>query len=329
MGQVFKIGIVGLGAIGARLAQQIHNHNRTSIVAVCDLSESIRNEAAAKWNATPYEDYKTMLASETLDVVYVAVPPKYHHQVVMDVMKKGIHVLCEKPLSLSLTEAEEMESFARENGIVTAMNLPLHYDESLRSFARLVKSPKIGEVKRAELNLVYPEWPRKWQQSPWVGGREQGGPVRETAPHWFHIILRDLGEVARVRADVHYPYNQPDRCELDALGVLELKNGIHVAINVLTNLPRPENVSLTVLGSSGAVSVRDWVHVYYADGMDEYHSVTANHDSENVPSLLDDFVAALDGEPTQVCSFQTGLAIQKILSAWERAASTGNWETIK
>jgi predicted dehydrogenase len=118
-----------------------------------------------------YTDHKELLQHTDVDLVYVAVPPKYHHAIALDVIASGMHILCEKPLANSLGEAYEMLEQAQRAGIVHASNY--------------VSSGYVGQLRRVEIITHFHKWPREWQQNEWVGGREQGGFVLEVIPHFI------------------------------------------------------------------------------------------------------------------------------------------------
>lgn len=109
----------------------------------------------------------------------------------------GKHILCEKPLALTLAEAEEMTAAARSSGLVHALNFDLPNAPGVVAFGQMRRAGYPGELRRAEISLRFPEWPRPWQRNPRIGGREQGGPIRECAPHLLQILLREFGPVRR------------------------------------------------------------------------------------------------------------------------------------
>ena len=86
----------------------------------------------------------------------MAVPPKFHHAIVMDVIRAKKHVLCEKPLANSLEEAKEMADAAKEAGIVHAMNFPLNYGQAATKFAELINENYIGKITTIATHDAFP-----------------------------------------------------------------------------------------------------------------------------------------------------------------------------
>lgn len=322
-----RVGLIGLGAIGHRIANSFAANPDTPVAYVCDrdaaLAERIASELGGgiAWST----DYRAMLDGDHVDLVYVGVPPRFHRDIGLDVIGAGKHIFCEKPLALTLPDAAEMAAAARKAGIVHAVNLPLNFDPGIRSFGEQVAAGYLGELRRVELNLVFPQWPRAWQQNPWIGGREQGGAIREVSPHLFHVILKTFGPVVRVSAIMEYPAD-PAACETGATGLLELASGQLVAVSLLCNVPRPETVSLTAYGTKGTLGLRRWAQAVAARGNGPLEPIPEPDEPE--VQIADVLVRAIRGEQTGLAGFDTGHAIQQVLDSWERSSLSGNWERV-
>jgi predicted dehydrogenase len=321
-----RVGVIGLGAIGQSLLKAFMADPEVHVTAVCDVDASLAETTAGPLAASAWTDHRQMLDAADLDLVYVAVPPRYHHTIALDVVAAGRHILCEKPLALTLDEARDMRRAAQAAGVVHALNLPLHADPGIETFRRLVKDGGLGTLRRAELTLVFPQWPRGWQQNPWIGGREQGGPMREVGPHLLHVILTTLGPVRRVWFHAEYPADDPAACETAALGTLELTNGSLVVVSCLTNVPRPEQVSLTVYGSQGTAGLVNWASPVAASGQAPLEAVPV--EGPRVPAgerLVRALVSRVRGGPGELADFTMGVRIQAVLEAWEHSSVTGRW----
>lgn len=128
-----RIGVIGLGAIGQNLLKAFTANSEVHVTAVCDVDLSLAERTAQPLAASVWTDHRQMLDEVDLDLVYVAVPPKHHHAIALDVIAAGRHILCEKPLALTLSEAQDMQRAAQARGVVHALNLPMHGD--LTSFS--------------------------------------------------------------------------------------------------------------------------------------------------------------------------------------------------
>jgi predicted dehydrogenase len=323
-----RVGVIGLGAIGARLLKEFAQNPETTVTALCDTNAELAAKIAAEQGGIPWStDYRAMLEGDQVDLVYVAVPPRFHHRIVLDAFAAGKHVLCEKPLSLTLAEAEEMTAAAQASGLVHALNLPCAFAPGVRAFAEKHQEGYIGELRRVDLTMVFPQWPRPWQQNPWIGGREQGGPIREVGPHMLQIILRAFGPVRRVLAHVQYPPHDDFTCEQSAAGILELQGGQQVVVSALCNLNRPDQVSLTAYGTAGTLGLVEWTKPVGARTAGALEPIP--HEQFQPVRISNELVRAIRGEKEALLvGFEEGLAIQRVLDGWERSIASGGWVEI-
>lgn len=322
-----RVGLIGLGAIGQRVAKGMQADPNTTVVAVCDSNPELAQSTAAALNAAWSTDYRSMLAGDQVDLVYIGVPPRLHHAIALDVIAAGKHIFCEKPLALTLPEAREMTERAQAAGLTNGINITMALNPNVREFGRLASAGYLGELRRVEIDFVFPQWPRAWQQNPWIGGREQGGPIRECAPHLLYPVLRYLGRPVRVLADMQYPPHDAHACEVGASGVIELADGARVVLNAVTNVPRPESVTLTAYGTDGTLGFVEWARLVGSKDASPLQPLPVTAEPVTVTSVL---AQAVRGEEpvAELPDFAMGLAIQQVLDAWERSARSGRWEQI-
>ncbi|MHC8514968.1 Gfo/Idh/MocA family protein [Sporosarcina sp. ITBMC105] len=308
---MLKIGIIGLGVIGQRLLSQFEEHRAVSITAVCDVSEVLAKQTAERLGDVQfYTDYQHLIADGNVELVYVAVPPKLHHAIVMHALQAKKHVLCEKPLANSLEEAEEMARAAKEAGIVHAMNFPLNYGQAATKFAELLSEGYIGKLRRVQLTMNFPQWPRAWQQNNWVGEREQGGFVLEVGVHYIQQILKLFGEMNNIHSKLEFPDN-PISCETGILATAELVDGTPVLIEGLSQISGIEYIGFTAYGSEGVLSIENWGMLRGGKTGEELEVLSLE---ETVPSrLIDELVKAVNGEKAEIYDFEVGYQAQKIL----------------
>ncbi len=327
-----RMGIIGLGVIAQRMLPLFTEHGQIRITAVCDVNGDLAAKIATDLGGIPaFTDYRRLLAEGAVDVVYVATPPAYHHAIALDVIRAGKHLFCEKPLALNVAQAAEMVAAAEVAGVVTALNIGMPYRPGVRRFGELAAAGFLGELRRLDLTLIFPQWPRAWQMTPWVGSRAQGGPIREVGPHFIHVIQRFFGPIARLRAEMEYPAD-PAACEHGAAGVLQLASGQIVTVNVVCHVPRPESVILTAYGTKGTLAITGFRDLLVAAGngplVPDESLANAAQGLQPNQELVANLVRGVCGEPADLIPLRGGLAIQRVLDAWELAAANGAWVDI-
>ncbi|MDR7071554.1 Gfo/Idh/MocA family protein [Fictibacillus barbaricus] len=307
-----KIGIIGLGAIGQRLIKVFNEHQETEIVAICDANESVlQSTKDVLPSAAAYTDYQNLLARDEVELVYIAVPPKYHHQIALDSVKKGKHILCEKPLANSLEEADEMRNAVAGKNLINAMNFPVFYRSEFHKIDQLVKDKYIGELLRVEVKVHFPDWPRPWQQNPWIAGREQGGFVREVVPHYLQMVQRFFGPINSVDAFMEFP-EDPALCETSVIARLKLASGVPVLLDGLSKTAEKEEVLLKIYGTEGTIALRNWTVLETAGKGEDLSPVEVGNTNQNL-SLVDELIKAINGEDAKIINFEEGYEIQQVL----------------
>ncbi len=314
-----RVGVIGLGAIGERMMNQFRQHPETEIVAVCDISEARAQQVAKTLGDIPwYTSHNDLLANGDVDLVYVAVPPALHHAIALDAIYAGKHILCEKPLANSLEEAKAMLEAAERSGLVHAINFPMHHSPSVYKFERLLSDGYLGDLRRVEITMHFPQWPRTWQQNNWVGGRKQGGFILEAGVHFIQITQRLFGEIQNISSKVEYPDN-PELCEIGILATMELADGTPVLINGLSHIAEKERVELFAYGTDGTLALVNWDTLM---GAKRGESLTVIEPTDESPdSVVASVVKAIRGEPSNLCDFRVGYSAQIVLEQLRRPSS--------
>lgn len=306
----YQVGVIGAGVMGERMMNAIRGHEKFRVAAVSDVSAERAEEAARLSGGVPwYTDYREMLAKAETDVIYLAVPPKWHHPIALDVLAQGKHLLCEKPLANSLAEAEEMLQAASEAGVVHAMNFPLYYQGIFPELSR--RLGELGTIRRIDILTHFHQWPRPWQQTPWLSGREQGGFIREVLPHFTHLTYALFGDLQVVRSEVEYPAD-PAACETGVSAVLRLADGTPVTVNGLAGIAHQEHLDYRIYGTEGTLSVVNWSQLS-AGGKGEALVPVEVPQLERLSLLLDELAKAVEGEEARLVTFETGVKVQKVL----------------
>ncbi|GGP07006.1 Gfo/Idh/MocA family protein [Oceanobacillus neutriphilus] len=142
-----KVAVIGCGSIATHrhLPEYAANEN-VEITAVCDIVGERAEEAAVKYHAKAYTDYKTLLKEEDIDAVSVCLPNYLHAPVSIDALNAGAHVLCEKPMATSLEEADKMIEAAERNGRKLMIGHNQRFVASHQKAKELIESGAVGKV---------------------------------------------------------------------------------------------------------------------------------------------------------------------------------------
>lgn len=306
-----KVAMIGIGAIGERVLRKFQYHSGVELVAVCDQNaEKLQALKEDLEDVSLHTDYVEMLQNNEIDLVYIAVPPKYHHEIALYVIKQKKHVLCEKPLANSLEDALEMLQTAKEAQVIHAMNFPMIYTNVYQLFKDKILSGEIGELQRIEVHLHFTEWPRAWQKNNWISRREQGGFIREVAPHYIHMILDMFGELQDITSFVDYPIDET-LCETSFVSHMKLPNGVTVLFNGVSGIGQKEHLSFKVFGEKGTLDLTNWSQLSMSS-QDKPTTVIPIERTEQHDIVME-ILNAIEGKESRIVTFEDGYKVQRSL----------------
>jgi predicted dehydrogenase len=189
-----RVGFIGCGGI----AQYHFGHledlqDKAKVVACCDILEDRSTEAAERFSATAYTDYREMLDKEQLDALFVCVQPGAHDGMEFIAIEKGIHLFVQKPMTLDMDYARKVNDAIKQKGIINAVGLQCRYVETLPFIKSWVDRNDIGTISCYRFGGVPMVW---W----WRIMEESGGQAVEQTIHNFDVLRYLFGEVAQVQA---------------------------------------------------------------------------------------------------------------------------------
>ena len=310
-------GVIGLGIVSNRIIAQFKEHEEIQLAAVCDVDETrVQNYTQNHSEVAGFTDYHKVIEMNHLDLVYVATPPAFHAEIVTAAMEAGKHVLCEKPLANDMEEAAKMLEAAQASDKVHALHFPLQYSDAMYEFEHLYHSGYLGELRRIEVVMQFPQWPRPWQQNAWVGGRKQGGYTLEVGVHFIQSIQRIFGPITDIAGTMTYPKDE-NACEIAVLATGKLAfvrqtNNVEVLFNGFSGAGGRERVELNAYGTKGTISLQNWGKLLIGKLGEELTPVQPAHQTQ---TLMHHLIQAIHGKPAVLCDFQVGYDAQRVLES--------------
>lgn len=304
-----NIGIIGAGIVGERLIKAIRRHGGGEILGVYDINADRLRYMSEEYNLTAVGSYWELLENPDIDLIYLAVPPKYHHFIAMEIIGAKKHLLCEKPLANSTQEAIEMYEAAAEAGIIHAMNFPTVYSASYKRLEELLKEGLIGDLRRIELHGYFKQWPRAWQQTDWIASKEQGGFIREVFTHFVQIILSCFGGITDISSFIEEA-KDPNSSEVGIVATAKLKRGERILFNGFSNIGIEDKLALSIYGTKGVLSLENWRELWITDleGKRRIEGLENDH----LVELLQEVFKSIEGKPSRLVTFKEGLAVQRV-----------------
>ncbi|MBN2217225.1 MAG: Gfo/Idh/MocA family oxidoreductase [Pirellulales bacterium] len=142
-----RLAVIGAGRLGGFHAQKAAAHPDMDLVAVVDPVPAARQRVAAECRTQPLADYRVLAGR--IDAAIVAAPTRLHHRIAMDLVRQGVHLLVEKPLTSSLAEAEELVETAEAQGVILQVGHVERFNPAFAAAAAHLDHPKYIEAVRA------------------------------------------------------------------------------------------------------------------------------------------------------------------------------------
>lgn len=199
---MIKVAIVGVGKMGLSHLAMVKAHPDVEVVGVCDSIGYVLDVLSKYTGVATFTDYRTMLEKSGADAVIIATPTSTHLDLVSQALERGIHVFCEKPLTLSASQSEALAERARKKGLVTQVGYHNRFVGAFREVKRLLDAGAIGDVTHVDAEAYGPVVLRE-KGSTWRSRRAAGGGcLYDYAAHPLDLVNWYLGEPVAVGGTV-------------------------------------------------------------------------------------------------------------------------------
>lgn len=187
-----RIGAIGAGGFGLFALQQFLQVSGVELAAIAGTHRESALAMARRFGVPDLEEVDTLLTRADVDLIYIATPPFLHYPQARAALQAGKHVICEKPLAVTLAQADELVALAEMRGRLCVANLMQRYNPLFETMRRLIDSHVLGEC----LHGYFENYASDEGLSPehWFWDREKsGGIFIEHGVHFFDLFEGWLG----------------------------------------------------------------------------------------------------------------------------------------
>ncbi len=318
-----RVGFIGCGGIALAHAARLSSMNEVELVAFSDVQLDRAKAMAAKYGGRAYGSWREMLEKETLDAVFICLPPFAHEDEVEVAAEKGVHVYIEKPIALSAELGERMVRAVEKHGVKSQVGYQLRFSFAAEEAKRLIESGAVGNVGL----VVGAYWCRFIRTDWWIDRSKSGGQLVEQATHLYDLLRWLCGDVELVYAEMdRLFYRDVEGMTIeDTSGVvMRFKSGaIGVVSSTIGAVPNHWWIRWTIIGRDATLESEDieTLRVYYSSRTPLTMETRREYGRDPMLLAERDFIEAVlrDGE-TRV-PIREGLKTLKLtLAAVEAAA---------
>ncbi|MDD2954928.1 MAG: Gfo/Idh/MocA family oxidoreductase [Oscillospiraceae bacterium] len=259
MGKI-RYGLIGCGRIASsHIAAALSNEDEIEISGLCDTNIGAAKALAEKYalKAPVYETPEKLFASEKIELAAIATPSGSHGELALQAVRNGCHVLVEKPLALSLGQADRLLQEAARQGVWVGVCHQKRFNRAAALAKTLAESGKLGELSHGAAVVRWSRDKSYYDLAPWRGTWEQdGGAMMNQCIHAADLLCWLLGEPKSVRAWTANRVHRYIEAEDLGIAVVEFQNGILGTLEGTTAV-YPENMeeTLSLFGSSGTIKM--------------------------------------------------------------------------
>jgi len=245
-------GVIGAGGIASRKTiPGMLKAGNCRLVAVMD-PVGVEQIAARFGVARAYTREADLLADPAVEAVYIASPVHCHARQIRMAAEAGKHVLCEKPLTLTLAQAKEAVAACRRHKVFLQEGYMMKFHGAHAKIRELIDEGRLGRIvyMRAQLSCWYPRIDGAWRQDPHTGG---GGALIDMATHLYDLLEYFGGPIRRIAA-LTGRLVQDYKSEDASTTLLKFRSGAHATVDCFFCIPdEASRTRLEIYGSRGAI----------------------------------------------------------------------------
>ena len=257
-----KYALIGCGRIAVNHIKAVRNNN-LDMVAVCDLNDGnidILFEKTEYYKPVQrYEDYKKMISDHPeINLVAIATDSGVHAEIALYCIKKGINIIVEKPMAMSMADAEEIIKQGKEHNVKIAVCHQNRFNVAVQKMRQAVDEKRFGKLSHGSINVRWNRNLAYYAQAPWRGKwASDGGALMNQCIHGIDLLRWLMGdEVDEVYGTTRQQFHDYLECEDIGMAVLKFKNGAIGTIEGTVNVfPKNLEETLYIFGETGTAKL--------------------------------------------------------------------------
>ena len=289
-----KYALIGCGRISPNHIEAAKN-NKLEFVGICDIVTDNMQEKSEKFNLEAvhkYTSYKELLEKEKPELVAIATESGKHAAIALDCIAAGCNVIIEKPIALSIDDANAIIEAGKKAGVVVCANHQNRFNKSVQYMRQALESGRFGHLSHGAAHVRWNRGKSYYDQAPWRGTwKQDGGCLMNQCIHnidllrWF--MGDDIEEVMAYTDQLEHPYLEAEDL---GMALIKFSNGSYGLIEGTTNVyPKNLEETLYIFGEKGTAKAAgtsdNIIEVWnFADGIDDPEEVKKRF-SENPPNI--------------------------------------------
>lgn len=291
-----KYALIGCGRISPNHIVAA-KENGLDIVAICDIVEEKMDDLIKRFDlpksTKKYTDYKEMIKTEKPELAAICTESGNHASIALDCIDEGINLIIEKPIALSLEDADLIIEKARQNNVKVSACHQNRFNKSVQKIREAVEKKRFGKLMHGTAHIRWNRGENYYKQAPWRGTWAQdGGALMNQCIHNIDLLRWMMGEdiVEVVGMTDNMIHGETMEAEDLGMALIRFANGSYGMVEGTTNVyPKNLEETLYIFGEKGTVKaggksvnlIEEW---NFEDGLDDPEEVKEKY-HENPPSV--------------------------------------------
>lgn len=278
---MIKYALIGCGRISINHIKAVEKQNKDvqnkkiNIVALCDtdiskayklrekaegIKESEKDKAQnhAGHDIEVYQDYKKMIREHPeINLIAISTQSGYHAEIAKYCIKHRINVIIEKPIALSIDDADEIIKLQEQTGVKVCVSHQNRFNRAIQKLRTEIENKTLGKISHGSISVRWNRDKNYYDQASWRGTWEQdGGCLMNQCIHGIDLLIWMLGDVKSVYGVVRNEFHNYIQAEDLGMAILEFKNGSVATIEGTTNIYNKNLAeTLSIFGETGTVRI--------------------------------------------------------------------------
>lgn len=329
---MLNFAIVGCGHIAKKHAEAIKNAEGANLLAVCDTIPENMTPYIEEYGVQGYEDLDDLLKNPEVDVVNICTPSGYHAPLAIKAANAKKHVVVEKPISLTLEDAQAIIDACNENGVKLSVVHPNRFRPAVKAIRKAMDEGRLGKLSHANATVRWNRNQAYYDQAPWRGTKSlDGGVLMNQAIHNLDLLLWLMGDIDEVQSMTATRLRKIEAEDV-AIGLVRFKNGALGVIEAATTIyPKNLEETLSVFGETGSIKLggvtANKIDHWNIATMDEAETEALVNEIEADPfgtpghqCIIEDMVEAIKEDRTPIVTGEDGKkALELVIKLYEAA----------
>lgn len=331
---MLNVGLIGLGKMGLSHLAIVNTHPAVKLVGICDSASYLCSILHKYTGIEVFSNYREMLDKKSLDAVIIATPSRFHGEMVREALNRGLHVFCEKPFCLDVSDGLDLAELAERKGVVNQVGYHYRFVGAFNEAKRLLDAHALGRLHHVRVEAYGPVVLRPKGATWRSKGSEGGGCLYDYACHAIDIVNYLVGRPDAVSGTVLNRIFSRD-VDDEVYATMHFADGMTgmIAANWSDDSLRRMSTQVTLWGTNGRMVVdRQEVKTYIRaaagsavaakEGWDIRHTTDFHSDvwyylrGEEYSAQLDHFFQCIvEGRRENISSFESAVQTDCVVAS--------------